>query len=45
VRLWEAGHRFDEIDSMALTDLGDILGVWNERALLEESNRRRKNGV
>ena len=30
VRMWEKGHSFDEIRSMSLEDIGDVIGYWSE---------------
>ena len=40
VRMWEKGHRFDEIDDMNIADYGDIIGYWNETSRLEAKAAR-----
>lgn len=35
VRMWELGHSFDEIDHMALSDFGDVIGYWSEKGRAE----------
>lgn len=46
VRLFLLGHTFEYIDSLALSDLGDLVGYWDEdrRAdeYLEEKRRRKQ---
>lgn len=32
VRMWEAGHTFDELDRMPFTDFSDIVGYWSGKS-------------
>lgn len=42
--MWEMGHSFDEIDSLSISDLGDVLGYWHENAKADERlDKKRKH--
>lgn len=44
IRMFELGHSFEDLDNMALNDIGDIIGYWSEKGRAEERlNRMRKN--
>lgn len=46
IRLFLLGHTFETIDSMKLSDLGDLVGYWDEDRkadeYLEEKRRRKQ---
>lgn len=43
--MWEKGHTFDEIDSMSLKDMGDVVGYWNEKTRAEERLSKTKSNL
>ncbi len=45
VRFWEKGHSFDEVDNMAIQDIGDILAYWNESNRIERKRERTKKAL
>lgn len=44
-KLWEHGHSMEEIDSMNLEDIGDVLGYWNEKTRIEAKQAKTKKNL
>jgi hypothetical protein len=42
IRMWELGHRFDEIDSLGVEEVGKIIGYWSGKSKGEAKLRQRQ---
>ncbi len=42
VRMWEMGHTMDEIDSMNIQDIGDVIAYWREDGMIQKKRSKKK---
>jgi len=40
---WEKGHTFEELDTMSLTDWGDVIAFWSQTASIDAKRARQRS--